>query len=82
MAYKKINSNNQLIDNSAPSLLTDKQSSVNIVDNEFYEIEPAEVLDIILNDQHENFETYEDIGKARVRLMYSQTNSKDKSVIV
>lgn len=82
MAYKKISSNNQLIDNSAPSLLTDKQSSVNIVDNEFYEIEPAEVLDIILNDQHENFETYEDIGKARVRLMYSQTNSKDKSVIV
>ena len=40
----------------------------------FYELEPAEVLDVILNDQHPHFKTYEDIGKAKVRLLYSQKN--------
>lgn len=49
-------------------------------DIEFYELEPAEVLDVIYNDQHPDFKTYEDIGKARVRLLYSQKNFHYKDI--
>lgn len=38
----------------------------------FYELEPGEVIDVILSDTHPNFETYEDIGKAKVRLLHSE----------
>jgi len=43
-------------------------------DVRFYELEPAEVVDVIYNDQHPSFRTYEDIGKVQVRLLYSQKN--------
>jgi hypothetical protein len=41
---------------------------------EFFELEPAEVLDIIYDDTHPDFVSYEDIGKVRVRMLYSQKN--------
>jgi len=40
----------------------------------FYEIEPGEVLDIILDETHPDYASPEDIGKAKVRLLYSQTD--------
>jgi len=39
---------------------------------EFYELEPAEVLDIILDENHPQFKDYRDIGKAKVRFVTSQ----------
>ena len=67
--------------NIRPSL-NDKLVSMNDVtsllgtqqDIRFYELEPAEVIDVILNDTHPNFTSYEDIGKVKVRPLYSQTN--------
>lgn len=59
------------------SLKTDNQSIIlgmSAPDVRFFELEPAEVLDVILNDQHPSFKTYEDIGKAQVRMLYSQKN--------
>jgi len=38
----------------------------------FYEIEPAEVVDIILNTEHPEFNSWQDIGKIRFRFIYSQ----------
>jgi len=43
-------------------------------DFEFFELEPAEVLDVILDDTHPYFENYEDIGKIRIRMLYSQND--------
>lgn len=59
------------------SLKTDNQAVIlgmSAPDVKFFELEPAEVLDVILNDQHPSFSTYEDIGKIQVRLLYSQKN--------
>jgi len=47
---------------------------------EFYELEPAEVVDIILSDEHPDFEKYEDIGKAKIRYIYSETG-KEESIL-
>jgi len=47
---------------------------------EFYELEPAEVVDIILDDQHTDFKNYGDIGKAKVRLVKSEVN-KDEGLL-
>jgi hypothetical protein len=42
----------------------------NNIDN--FEREPAEVLDIILNSTHPDYSVPDDIGKVRVRLLYSE----------
>ncbi|MBC8389695.1 MAG: hypothetical protein ISS28_05195 [Candidatus Cloacimonetes bacterium] len=48
------------------------QTSINELPTlHFYELEPAEVIDIIIDDSHPDFKTYEDIGKVKVRLLYS-----------
>ena len=47
---------------------------------EFYELEPAEVIDIILNDQHPDFRSYSDIGKAKIRFINSETG-KDEGIL-
>lgn len=44
---------------------------------EFYELEPAEVVDIILNDQHPDFRVYEDIGKAKIRYLHSEIGKNE-----
>jgi len=44
---------------------------------EFYEIEPAEVIDIILNEKHPDFQTYEDIGKAKLRYIQSEIGKNE-----
>jgi hypothetical protein len=44
----------------------------------FYELELAEVVDIILDDTHEEFEKWEDIGKVKIRLINSQRNVEEK----
>ena len=38
----------------------------------FYELEPAEVVDIILDDTHPEFNDFRDIGKVKVRLVISE----------
>jgi len=47
---------------------------------EFYELEPAEVIDIILDDKHPDFSDYRDIGKAKIRFVVSE-NGKDKALL-
>lgn len=47
---------------------------------EFYELEAAEVVDIILDDTHPDFVDYIDIGKAKVRMVISE-NGKEKSTL-
>ena len=54
--------------------MNDQNIMPSSTNDEFYELEPGEVLDVILDDQHPDFKTYEDIGKAKVRLLYSQTD--------
>ena len=50
--------------------------------SKFYELELAEVIDIIYDDEHEDFPSeekdYSYIGAAKCRLMHSQYNSPDK----
>ena len=40
--------------------------------NEFYELEPAEVMDVILDDQHSRFNNYSDIGSIVARPCFSE----------
>lgn len=47
---------------------------------EFYELEAAEVIDIILDDSHPDFVDYIDIGKAKIRMVISE-NGKEKSTL-
>jgi hypothetical protein len=47
---------------------------------EFYELEPAEVIDVILDDTHPDFIEYVDIGKAKVRMVVSE-NGKERSTL-
>lgn len=43
----------------------------------FFELEPAEVIDIILNDTHPEYKDYRDIGKIKVRMIYSDTGKAE-----
>lgn len=44
----------------------------------FYELEPAEVIDIILNENHEEYENQDRIiGKAKVRMIVSDFNKEE-----
>lgn len=54
--------------------------SIGAPNYEFYELEPAEVVDIILSDNHPDFESYKDIGKAKIRYITSE-NGKDQSLL-
>ena len=40
----------------------------------FYELEPGEVVDIILDQFHSEFKDWRDIGKIKVRLLHSEVN--------
>ena len=67
---------------SAARLGTSSDSlGTSIPHNRFYELELAEVIDIIYNDEHEDFPSdpkdYSFIGAVKVRLMHSQYNSPD-----
>lgn len=44
---------------------------------EFYELETAEVVDIILNDSHPSFTNYSDIGKAKIRFVHSESGRNE-----
>ena len=68
---------------SSNRLNTSQQSyGTNIPHNRFYELEIAEVIDIIYNDEHEDFpkddKDYSYIGACKVRLLHSQYNAPDK----
>ena len=47
---------------------------------DFFELEAAEVIDIILNDQHPDFVDYSDIGKAKIRFVNSEIG-KDVGIL-
>lgn len=76
--------NNNKHKNPSPKLYNNLVSNNNETSEfsefEFYELEPAEVLDVIYNDSHPSFKSYEDIGKVRVRLLYSQKNLGYKDI--
>jgi len=48
--------------------------------SKFYELELGEVIDIIYDDTHSDFQTWDDIGKVKVRLLYSQYNVEEKDL--
>lgn len=54
--------------------------SIGAPNYEFYELEPSEVVDIILSSDHPDFENYDDIGKAKIRYVMSE-NGKDESLL-
>lgn len=62
---------------AAPSLATksDTVTSTRTVDTgNFYELESAEVVDIILDQFHPEFNDWSDIGKIKARLIHSEVN--------
>lgn len=46
----------------------------------FYQIELGEVVDIILDDTHPDFENYRDIGNAKIRLLVSNFNEDSEEL--
>lgn len=78
MSYYKNRSGNSF-PNKNSSLSTNFTSASNGVTEEFYELEAGEVLDVIRTSEHESFDSFLDIGKAKVRLVHSQFNRKANS---
>jgi hypothetical protein len=66
--------------NNFPTLLSNQNFESYETLQEFYELEVGEVVDIILNENHPSFKTYEDIGKIKVRLIHSEKNTKEESL--
>jgi len=56
---------------------TDPSRGIGAPNYEFYELESAEVIDVILNEEHPDFETYEDIGKAKIRFITSEVGKEE-----
>lgn len=48
---------------------------------EFYELEAAEVVDVILTADHPQFKSYDDIGKAKIRFIHSQYNTDEDALV-
>lgn len=46
----------------------------------FYELETAEVMDVIYNSDHPQFRTWEDIGKAQIRFIHSDFNKTEEKL--
>ena len=73
MAYTKDKSKGtpfQSVSGLKKSIQTDKGPGQ--LRSEFYELEPAEVVDIILDDEHSQFENYTDIGAIICRPCFSE----------
>ena len=57
------------------NITSDESLAVKLSESESdtqFEYEPAEVVDVILDETHVDYVTPDDIGKARVRLLYSE----------
>lgn len=83
MAYKKDKNKGGSRYARQIGLSTQNQNSargIGAPNYEFYELEPGEVIDVILDDTHPDFADYGDIGKAKVRALYSEVG-KDESVL-
>ena len=80
MAYTKNKSKKSVFKaftGMAKSIQPDKGPSTQLR-NEFYELEPAEVIDVILNDKHPSFKNYNDIGTIIARPCFSEYNKERK----
>tara|TARA_Y100000356_G_C11021838_1_gene163848 strand:- start:222 stop:464 length:243 start_codon:yes stop_codon:yes gene_type:complete len=80
MAYTKNKTKSaffQALTGLQKSIQSDKGSNQSV--NEFYELEPAEVMGVILNEEHPQFENYTDIGSVVARPCFSEYNS-DKAL--
>lgn len=79
MAYTKDKSKGtpfQAVAGLKKSIQTDKGPGQ--LRSEFYELEPAEVVDIILDDEHSQFENYSDIGTVICRPCFSEYGKPKK----
>lgn len=73
MAYTKNKSKNaphQAVTGMQKSIQTDKGPGQ--LRNEFYELEPAEVVGVILDEDHPQFDNYTDIGAIVARACFSE----------
>jgi hypothetical protein len=48
--------------------------------NEFYELEEAEVVDVILNDSHPDYKQVDDIGKIKIRKIHSGRDADESGL--
>jgi len=74
MPYTKQLTKFPIRQNIIPGLVTNQNKFDDTRKEEFYELEPAEVVDIILSSDHPSYKSIEDIGKIQVRFIYSQTD--------
>ena len=73
MAYTKNKSKGSVfqgLTGMQKSIQTDKGESQ--IRSEFYELEPAEVVSVILDESHPQFENYTDIGTIIARQCFSE----------
>ena len=77
MAYTKNKSKSSVfqgLTGLAKSIQTDKGQGQ--IRSEFYELEPAEVIDVILDDKHPKFQNYTDIGSITARPCFSEYDAE------
>lgn len=79
MAYYKNRSGNSR-PRGSNGLTTNTTSANTTTTQEFYELEAAEVLDVIRTSDHESFDSFVDIGKVKVRMTNSQFNRKASAI--
>ena len=80
MAYFQ-NESRQVRKSKQKSLGTSSSNAQRSSQHKFYELEPAEVVDVIRTPDHPAHDTFEDVGKAKVRKVHSDFNQTKDSLV-
>lgn len=82
MAYTK-NKNRKVHRKRTTGLASNKYVASNPDSSvtEFYELEAAEVIDVIHKPDHPNFINWEDLGKAKIRMITSEYNKREDDLV-
>lgn len=80
MAYFQ-NASRRIREPTQKSFETNSARSRRGTQHRFYELEPAEVIDVIRTPDHPDHNSFEDIGKAKVRMLHSDFNQVEDSLV-
>jgi len=82
MAYKTNEYASTFGPTGSQGLNTDSDLARASSPGDFYELESAEVIDVIRDSDHPEFKGFEDIGKVRFRFIYSQKNRPESQLFL
>ena len=82
MAYKANQRSSTFQPTGSRGLNTAQDYARGISSGDFFELESAEVVDVIRDSDHPEFRGFEDIGKIKFRFVYSQKNQPESQLFL